>query len=158
MGNYPYILKTGSIKKFLEKIPTVGVPDKITLRFLYALDFKTKNDRPLIPLLKVLKFLDDSGTPTERYKLYRDRSKSSQILGASIREAYSELFKVYPDAQNRDSQSLQNFFSTHTGLGERAIKSTVETFKTLSSMADFEGTIDQFAITKEASEINSYTV
>lgn len=136
MADYPYILKTGSLKKFLEKIPTIGVPDKVTHQFLYTLDFKGNNDRPILPILKFLKFTDASGVPTERYRNYRDKSKSSQVLGEALKQAYSDLFKVYPDADKRDQQALQNFFTTKTGLGERAVKSIVETFKTLCSIAD----------------------
>jgi len=39
---------------------------------------------------------------------------------------------------------LKNFFSTHTNLGEKAIKSTVETFKALCSLAEFNGDYDDF--------------
>ena len=138
MTNYPYILKTGSIKKFLEKIPSIGVPDKVNLKLIYTLDFRSTNDRAILAVLKFLKFVDDSGVPTDRYKNYRDKSKSSSVLANSIREAYYELFKVYSDAYNKDHKTLQNFFSTHTSLGERAVKSTVETFKALCSMANFE--------------------
>lgn len=138
MTNYPYILKTGSIKKFLEKIPSIGVPDKVNLKLIYTLDFRSTNDRAILVVLKFLKFVDDSGVPTERYKNYRDKSKSYSVLANAIKEAYAELFKVYPDAYNKDHQTLQNFFSTHTSLGERAVKSTVETFKALCSLANFD--------------------
>ena len=143
MADYPYILKTGSLKKFLEKIPTVGVPDKITYQFLYTLDFKGTNDRPIIPILKFLKFADASGVPTERYKSYRDKSKSAKILGEALKQCYLDLFKVYPDANKRDPQSLQNFFTTKTGLGERAVKSIVETFKALCSVAEFSAVAEK---------------
>lgn len=144
MVTYPYILKTGSIKKFLEKVPTIGLPDKVTLKFLYALDFKSTNDRSILPVLKFLKFVDDAGVPTERYKNYRDKSQARKVLAKTIKESYLELFKVYPDAYNKDHQTLQNYFSTHTGLGERAVKSMVETFKALCSMAEFQHVTDNF--------------
>ncbi|MBW3021698.1 DUF5343 domain-containing protein, partial [Candidatus Woesearchaeota archaeon] len=80
MANYPYILKTGSIKKFLEKVPSVGIPDKVTQKLLYSLGFKSTNDRAIIPVLKFLKFVDDAGVPTKRYTSYRDKSKSARIL------------------------------------------------------------------------------
>lgn len=141
MARYPYILRTGSIKSFLEKIPSVGIPDKVTLRYIYSLGFKSRNDRPILPVLKFLKFIDDSGIPTERYKKFRDKSLSKKVLGDAIKGAYSEVFKVYPDAAQKDNVSLQNFFSTHTGLGERAVKSIVETFKTICSMAKFDAKV-----------------
>ena len=137
MAKYPYILKTGSLKKLLENIPSVGIPDKVTIRYLYAIGFKSRNDRALIPVLKSLKCVDDSGTPTNKYRQFRDKNQSKKILGATIKAAYSEIFKIYPDAAKKDGSTLQNFFSTNTGLGERAVKSIVETFKALCSIADF---------------------
>lgn len=138
MTKYPYILKTGSMKNFFEKIHSVGIPDKLTQKFIYSLGFRSTNDRAIIPVLKFLKFVDDLGVPTERYRKFRNKEKSRIILGSAIKEAYSEVFKVYPDANQKDGSSLQNFFSTHTDLGERAVKSIVETFKALCSIADFD--------------------
>ena len=137
MANYPYTLKTGALKAFLEKIPEVGVPDKIVNRYIYSLGFKSTNDRPIVKILQFLKFIDASGAPSERYKQYRNRSISASVLGEAVREAYADLFKVYPDANTRDNETLRNFFSTHTGLGSRAINSVVETFKVLCAQSSF---------------------
>lgn len=135
MVNYPYINKTGALKQFLQKIPETGVPDKVSQGHLYSLGFKSINDRPIIRILKFIKFLDDSGVPTDRYKKFRDKSKSSAILGSALQEAYSELFKIYPNANDKDTQTLQNFFSTQTGLAASSVKSVVDTFKTMCSLA-----------------------
>lgn len=149
---YSYLMKTGSLKNFLAKIPSIGIPEGVTIRYLYSLGFKSTNDRTIIPVLKFIKFLDGSGKPTEFYRNYRDTSQSSIILAKSIKEAYSELFKIYPDAHKQDNISLENFFRTQTGLGERAIKAMVETFKALSSMADFN--TSQKSILKPISQEN----
>ena len=139
----------------MEKIPSIGIPDKVTLKDLFTLDFKSSNDRSILPILKFLKFLDSSGIPTERYRKYRDKSLSKKVLGEAINEGYKDLFKVYPDASEKDHHSLHNFFSTHTGLGERAIKSIVETFKALCSMADLESKGVEGVFSEEASNENS---
>ena len=136
MVNYPYTIKAGALKKFLEKIPIMGVPLQVTQKYLNTLGLKSSNDRKLIPVLKFIKFLDDSAGPTEYYKAYRDTSKSSKILGRAIKKAYAEVFNVYPNAEKQDIASLRNFFSSYTNSGEKVIKSTVETFKALCSLAD----------------------
>ena len=61
------------------------------------------------------------------------------VLGSTIRVAYSDLYKTYPDAEQRDQQTLRNFFSANTGLGLRASMATAETFRSLCSLANFEG-------------------
>jgi len=138
MGTYSYTSKTGILKKFFNGISSNGVPNKITVQYLTALGYKSSNDRRIIPILKSLKFIDDSGKPTEKYLTYRDKNKSQKILGASLKEAYKELFSMYPDAEKRDLTTLQNFFATHTGAGESAAKAMVDTFKALCSMSDLE--------------------
>ena len=139
MTNYPYILKTSTIKGLLEKIPDAGVPDLVGHKFIYSLGFKSNNDRPILKILQHIKFIDDNGVPTERYRQYRNRSASAKILGHAIKDAYADLYNVYPDAHARDNESLRNFFTTHSTLGARAVGGIVETFKTLSALADFTG-------------------
>ncbi len=151
MVNYTYTHKTGSLKKFLEKIPLLGIPDRVSSKYIYSLGFKSTNDRSIIPILKSLKFLDGSGTPTERYKKYRDKTVSKIVLGAAIQEMYSALFKMYPNAAESGNVELENFFSTNTGLGEKAVKSMVNTFKALCSMATF----DRLDVAEEAMEEKS---
>jgi hypothetical protein len=140
MANYPYILKTGALKKFFDTIPSIGIPDKVTVKHLEMLNFKSTNDRPIIVILKFLKFIDETGIPGERYKQYRDRSRSRAVLGAAVRDAYQDLFKLHPDADQKDHQALHNYFNTQTGRGERAVKATTETFKALCAMSDFGST------------------
>ncbi|HEY4360272.1 MAG TPA: DUF5343 domain-containing protein [Bryobacteraceae bacterium] len=149
MANYPYTLKTGSLKKFFEKIPTMGTPDKVSQKHLAAIDFRSSNDRNIIPILRFLKFIDEAGSPTERYKRYRDRTQARGVLGAAVREGYQEVFKVYPNAGQQDHQTLLNFFSTHTGLGQRAAKATAETFRALCSLSDLDPTVLDSATSTE---------
>lgn len=137
---YPYIAKSGTLKKFIEKIPSVGIPDKVNQNYLYTLGFKSTNDRPIISVLRFIKFLDENGAPTDFYKNYRDTSKSSLVLENSLKESYSELFKLYPNADKQDNDSLTNFFRTSSGLGEKAVKTMAETFKALCSLAEFGST------------------
>lgn len=138
MAKYPYILKTGSLKKYFENIPIIGTPEKVSQKYLSSLGFTSSNERSIPNVLKFLGFIDDSGTPSDVYILYRDRSKSKKILGEAIVRSYSDLFKLYPDAHKKDYSALQNYFSTNTGLGLRAVQGIVETFKALCSLADIE--------------------
>jgi len=51
LGKYPYILNTGRLKKFIEMIPKIDVPTKITTANLPTFGFKSLNDRPSPNLL-----------------------------------------------------------------------------------------------------------
>ena len=48
----------------------------------------------MIPLLKDLNFLSSERIPTERYRQYLDTSRSSQVLGQAVYDAYSDIFTI----------------------------------------------------------------
>ncbi|TET14646.1 MAG: hypothetical protein E3J81_06260, partial [Dehalococcoidia bacterium] len=114
MADYAYVMVTGKLRKFMNRIPEVGVPRKVTTEYLASLGFKSSNERAIIPLLKFIGFLDDSGAPTNDYKIYRDTMKGPSVLGRAIKQSYSELFDIHPDAQSKDTEALRNFFSIQT--------------------------------------------
>jgi hypothetical protein len=138
LGKFPYIQNTGSIKEFIEKIPKMGVPQKINTHSLPTLGFKSTNDRPIVPILKFINFIDGSGSPNQNYKDFRDSTKAGGILAAELKKAYSDLFEIYPDAFEKDDQALKDFFAPTTEAGEQVVLATVNTFKTLCSFANFK--------------------
>jgi len=138
MASAIYTPTPASIPRFLAHIQTAGVPPKVSQEYLTSVGFKSTNDRPLIPVLKALGFLDSSAAPTERWRNYRDKGKAKGVLAAAITEAYSGLFETYPDAYRRDNEALRNYFSTHSSnLNESTLQLVVRTFKTLCEGADF---------------------
>jgi len=50
-------------------------------------------------LLKGLGFLDENGSPTERYFAFLDHSQSRRVLAEALREGYDELFALNKNAQ-----------------------------------------------------------
>ncbi|MBI4200389.1 MAG: DUF5343 domain-containing protein [Chloroflexi bacterium] len=134
---YPYLNNTGKIRPFFEHIQEAAVPPSVKYAYLSSVGFKSKNDRPLITLAKFLGFLDSNNAPTPRWTQYRDRATSPALLASSIREGYSDLFQRYPDANQRDDETLRNFFSTQTTAGKVAVELTLRTFKAICNLADF---------------------
>ncbi len=137
MDKIVYTLTPGNIKPFLDKIQSVGVPDKLSLKVLQSLGFKSRNDRALISIMKGLGFVSSDGTPSDRWRGYRNRDIAKRILAEGIQDCYLELFKIYPDAPVRDIEALTNYFKSHTSVGERAVSAIVQTFKALADNADF---------------------
>src|SRR5438093_7552813 len=137
MERYPSIQNVGSLRNFIKQIPTLGVPPKIIQQYLESVGLKSKNDRPIITILRFINFVDESGSPTDNYKLFRNKEKSGMIMAASLKKAYGELFQTYSDAQNRDNEALRNYFSTVVSGGEAVLSNTVGTFKALCEFADF---------------------
>lgn len=137
MPNYPYTTVPGKIAALFTKIQTTGVPDHVTTKYLASLGFNGSNDRSLLPLLRFLGFIDQSGVPQDRWRLYRDRNQGGKVLADALRESYRDLFQLYPDAHRKDTDTLTNFFRSNTTSGERSSSLMVSTFQALCKLADF---------------------
>lgn len=136
MADYPYCTVPGKLSEFLGKIQTLGVPDKVTTKWLPTIGFGSKNDRSIIPILKYVGLLSSDGVPTGVWTGFRG-AQGGRALGKAIASAYSELFKTYPDAPNRSTDELQAFFRGHSSYGAQAVGKAVGTFKALCQHAEF---------------------
>lgn len=152
MVEYPYILNTGRLRSFVDTIPKMGVPDTINTNTLPKLGYKSTNDRPIVKILRFIEFIDTNGVPTQNYKNFRDTSKARIVMANALRKAYSELFKLYPNAHKKDDESLKNFFRPTTKAGEQVVERMVDTFKTLCSFADFEAAIPEKEVKRKEIE------
>lgn len=146
MAKYPYSVSPNRLKDFMQKLPILGFLDKITQEKLMSLGYKSNNDRAIIPILRFIGFLDAEGRTTEVYKKYRIKSQSGAVLATALRQAYSELFDTYPDAQNKDTEALRDFFTPAVEAGEAVLANTVNTFKAMSDIADFEGESEEITV------------
>jgi len=157
LAKYPYTVKVSSLRKFLSEIPTMGIPDKINQNTLPTMGYKSSNDRYLPPILKFINFIDSSGTPTQNYKDFRNKQIARSIMAKTLKSAYNDLFKLYPNAYKKDDTSLRDFFSGTTEAGEDVLKLTVATFKTLCSFADFEAVSTEGEHKGEEGEVKEKT-
>ena len=156
LGKYPYINVTGKLKKFIEMIPKMGVPPKITQPNLPTFGFKSAGDRQIVVILQFIGFLNDKNEPTQDYKDFRVQDKAKDVMASALKRAYSDLFELYPDACDRDNETLKNFFTPTTEAGEQVVNLTVATFKALCSFADFKG-VAQGTKVKEEMELGKKT-
>lgn len=136
MADYPYTTVTGKIKPFLSKMREVGIPSKATVQWIKTIGFKSSNDSSLLTVLRFIDLIDSSGTPSEAWKKYRG-AHHGQVLANAIRQGYSDLFAVYPDANARTASEIEHIISTTSSAGKQAITKTVRTFQNLCSEGDF---------------------
>lgn len=140
MADYPYIMGPNILKRFIQEIPSTGVPDRMTTVELESRGYKSHNYRVIIPILKFISFVDASGKPTDSWTNYRNKEKSGAVMAQCVRAAYSDLFKTYANAQDKDSEALRNFFSTRVKGSDNVLNWTVGTFKALCELSDFKAT------------------
>jgi hypothetical protein len=139
MADFAYTTVPGKIKTLLGKIREVGVPPKVTVQWLKTIGFTSSNDPSLVGVLKQVGLIDQGNVPTPIWTEYRG-AKHKKVLGDAIREGYSELFTVYPDAERRSQDDLEHVFSTSSTGGKQVISKLVSTFKSLVEQAEFTPT------------------
>jgi hypothetical protein len=137
-----YLVAAKNLGKFLEALRHAQAPEKVTLRFIEELGFTSTNDRLFIPLLKALRFLDDSGKPSSRYHAFLDDSEWQRVLASGVRDAFADLFRINRDAQKLSREQLAGKIKS---LGEGKISpailtNTTKTFMELVKIADFSAT------------------
>lgn len=134
-----YLVTTKNLDAFLNAIQAAQAPEKFTLKFLEQLEFTSSNDRLLLKMLKDLGFLDDSGTPLDRYYRFLDSSEARRVMAEAVRETYSDLFTVRKDAWKLSEEEVINKLKTLTQgkKSENVIKWMAKTFKALAEYADW---------------------
>ncbi|MFC2070256.1 DUF5343 domain-containing protein [Chloroflexota bacterium] len=138
MSKAPYTPSPKNVSEFFNAIQSQGVPTKLSYAHLVTIGFKSSNDRYLVKLSKTLGFIDSSGTPTQIWKDFKDKAKAPKVMADAIKSAYAHLYGTYLDADNRDDQTLQNYFASTSGVADSVAKLMVQTFKNLCGFANFQ--------------------
>lgn len=136
MADYPYCTVPGKLSEFLKKIQDIGIPEKVTTRWLPSIGFGSTNDRSIIPVLKYVGLIENSGAPSKIWRDYRGHG-AGRALATAIEASYKDLFATYPDAQTRSAEELRAFFRGHSTYGAQAVNKAVNTFQALCQNADF---------------------
>jgi Family of unknown function (DUF5343) len=131
-----YVLPITRIPDLFRKIQDGQAPDRFTNQLLKDWGFKSTNDRAFIPLLKALGFLTADGVPTPRYLDYRDHSRSKQILGQAIREAYADIFLIKEHPTTSDKNAVEGKFKSFHNASDNVAGLMTKTFYGLLALAD----------------------
>lgn len=134
-----YTVKPGSIPAYFDALLNADAPDRVTVRFLENLEFKSTNDRAFIGILKSLGFIDTDGVPTERYFQFLDRSQASRVVAEGVRDAFGDLFAVHKAAHGLSTDEVKNKLRTlYKGAKKEGIISRIaSTFTALCEYGDF---------------------
>lgn len=133
-----YTMSYGQLGDFLAKIQEGQAPSSFTQQHLKDIGFGSANHRSYIPLLKAIGFLTASGTPTERYHAYRDKSQSKVVLGAALKDAYRDLFVIKSHPSERDKELIQGKFKSSHNASDRTSELMAKTFFALLKQADID--------------------
>jgi hypothetical protein len=134
-----YVRTPSKFQELLKKLPTAGVPERVSFEFLKTLDCKSSNDRMMIQVLKGIGFLDANGVPTAIYKAYRNPKEGPRVLAKAIHEAYSDVFMANTKANELGVEDIKGIIATKVDKGDAIVANMAKTFKAMTEMADFSG-------------------
>ncbi|HSW66448.1 MAG TPA: DUF5343 domain-containing protein [Bacillota bacterium] len=135
-----YLITTKNVEAFFNSLISARAPETFTNKFLTGLEFTSTNDRLFIGLLKSLGFLEESGTPTQRYYDFMDQSRSKEVMAEAIMEAYEDLFNVNVEAYKLTGDEVKNKLKTLTQgkHSDKVYQLMANTFRALCDYATWE--------------------
>ena len=91
----------------------------------------------MIPLLRALRFLDQSGAPTANYRFLKSKDTAKKALAQGIRDAYAPLFAANENAHELTNEKLKGLISQVAGTDDDMTARIVGTVAALIRQADF---------------------
>lgn len=134
-----YLASTKNLPQIFEQMVKGTAPQVFNVEHLNSVGFGSSNDRAVVPLLKTLGFLSDSGQPTPRYHAYRaggDEAKA--VLGEALLEAYEDLFHINANPSDKDRQAIEGKFKTAHNATDRIAEAQAATFFALLKLANID--------------------
>ena len=137
----PYLSSYKNVPTLFEKIASAKIPETFTHKYMQdTLGLKNTGDRPLIPLLRNLGLIDQSGRPTPEYsKLKGSEDQRRTAIGEGVRKAYKPLFDADEAANTRSGQELRNLVAQVAGTDEDMTARIANTFAAIAKLGKFAG-------------------
>ncbi len=155
MANLPYAQAAGTLENMLGKIKTASVPEKFSADFVSTkLMMKGGSARSNIPFIKKMGLVSVDGTPTERYKQFRNPHKMGQAIADSMREVYETLFEMNEYVYELEANELKALVVEVTGAEANStpVRKVLSTFQVLRNLANFNSTEDDVVTSNDVEE------
>jgi hypothetical protein len=134
-----YLASVKNLGELFQQIVKGTAPDNFNIEHLKSIGFKSSNDRAVIPLLKDLGFLSESGVPTARYHAYRAGGHEGKaVLGQALLENYPELFNINANPTEADREAIKGRFKSAHNATDRVAELQAMTFFALLKLADVQ--------------------
>lgn len=151
----PYLPSYKNVGTLFEKIASAKIPDNFTHDFLQStIGLKASGDRPLIPLLRNLGFIDQSGRPTPSYSLLKGANRRA-ALAAGIRKAYEPLFDADQNAHQLTGERLRSLVSQVAGTDDDMTGRIANTFSAIAKLGDFDAAVPNTGEEKKKENIEA---
>lgn len=138
-----YLVAAKNLPAFLDAIRKARAPEKLSLKFIEDLGFKSTNDRLFISVLKGLGFIEDNGVPKQRYFDFLDDGRWQSVLADGVREAYEDIFRLNKKANTLSRSELTGKLKSLTQgkYSDNIIGNMTKTFTELVKLANFDAIV-----------------
>ncbi|MGE8941389.1 DUF5343 domain-containing protein [Leptospira interrogans] len=134
----PYLVSYKNVPTLFDKIGSAKIPETFNRDFLTTtIGLKGSSDRALIPLLRTMGFVDQSGVPTSKYRLLKGDNRRVAVADG-IREAYRPLFDAQEDANVLSGDKLKGLVAQIAGTDDDMTSRIANTFLALAKIGNFE--------------------
>ena len=140
----PYLVSYKNLAPLFDKIASAKIPDSFTQDFLKTtIGLKGSSDRALIPFLRNLGFIDQSGRPTSSYSFLKGSNRKG-ALAAGVRKAYAPLFDADQLANQLTGDKLKSLVAQVAGTDDDMTGRIANTFAAVVRIGNFEvANVDQ---------------
>lgn len=143
----PYLSSYKNVPTLFDKISSAKVPETFHHQFLHdTIGLKSTSDRPLIPFLRNLGFIDAANKPTSTYSLLKgseDQRRTS--IADGLRKAYRPLFDSDERAWEHTGDKLRSLVSQVAGTDEDMTARIANTFGAVARLGDFKASAKEEA-------------
>jgi hypothetical protein len=134
----PYLPTYKNVGLLFEKIASAKIPEAFVQKYLYeTLGLKSIGDRPLIPLLKSMGFIDQTGKPTSEYSKLKNNLLAGGAIAEGIKKAYAPLFAANEKANTLGLPELKGLVAQVAGSDTDTTNKIAGTLNALFKVADF---------------------
>lgn len=134
----PYLASYKNVGLLFNKIASAKIPETFVQKYLYeTLGLKSPGDRPLIPLLKAMGFIDQAGKPTSEYSKLKNNMLAGGAIANGIKLAYAPLFAANENADTLPFSELKGLVAQVAGSDTDTTSKIAGTINALFKVADF---------------------
>lgn len=117
----PYVTAPGNIEKALKAIKIAATPSAVSQDFVKTiLKIPGGSGDQITAFLKKIGFAAADGTPTSRYRAFRNPSTAGKAAADALREAYAPLYLRNEYMHSLSDEQLKGLLIEETGVGEES--------------------------------------
>jgi hypothetical protein len=133
----PYLASYKNVEDFFRKIAAARQPEAFTHAVLTALGFKSKTDRGLVGLLRILGFIGENSHPTSEYARLKNPKTFGRAIADAIRRAYKPLFDNNEKFGTLSQEDRKGIVAEVSGAETEMLTKINGTLERLMGIADF---------------------